>query len=43
MNDHGANRIAKFIWGIAKEALRDVYVRHNYRHVTYVVENEVAT
>ena len=33
MSDHHLNWIANFIWGIADDVLRDVYVRGKYRDV----------
>jgi type I restriction enzyme M protein len=33
MNNHNLNWIANFIWGIADDVLRDVYVRGKYRDV----------
>ena len=33
MEDHQLNWIANFIWGIADDVLRDVYVRGKYRDV----------
>jgi hypothetical protein len=32
-NNHNLNWIANFIWGIADDVLRDVYVRGKYRNV----------
>ncbi len=33
MSSNGLNRVANFIWGIADDVLRDVYVRGKYRDV----------
>ena len=33
MNNHNLNWVANFIWGIADDVLRDVYVRGKYRDV----------
>ncbi len=33
MSDNNLNWIANFIWGIADDVLRDVYVRGKYRDV----------
>jgi len=33
MNSHNLNWVADFIWGIADDVLRDVYVRGKYRDV----------
>jgi type I restriction enzyme M protein len=36
MENHQLNWIANFIWGIADDVLRDVYVRGKYRDVIQI-------
>ena len=36
------NWVANFIWGIADDVLRDLYVRGKYRDVSYSVEKKAA-
>ena len=38
MNNKAHNKIVNFIWGIADDVLRDVFVRGKYRALSYPLQ-----